>query len=168
MKYLLALIFCLPLLASAQTPVITSGKYIVHGGGTVKELNNQADAKKYAAKRWEECGRCEVVIEQPPIRYAGAQSSSSASSSSKADAATLQFGRPLQYVNGQPLAESTIKQYWLTRELNGTIKKESIKPTGDIILYPTTAPLPGEKWFLVTEINEPEPNTYSSAAPVQF
>ena len=165
MKYLLALVFCLPLLASAQTPVITSGKYIVHGGGTVKELNNQADAKKYAAKLWIDCKQCDVVIEQPPIRYAGTQSSSSASSSSKP---VLRIMRSTKYMDGQVLPDTAIKQYWLARDLNGVVKKESIKPTGDITIYPVNPPLAGETWLLAVEVFANDTTLYSSFEPVQF
>lgn len=182
MKYTLLLILCLPLLASAQTPVITSGKYEVRNAvnTAVKEFGNQADAKKYAAKLYIECKQCDVVIDQPDIRYTNAASSfSSAAASSKATSSVsvssapaglvgLEFGRPLTFKNGQDVFPGLIKQHWLTRELNGTAKNESIKPSGDLILYYTTPPLMGETWKLTTEIYSGTTTVHSASVSVQL
>jgi hypothetical protein len=181
MKYALLLILCLPLLASAQTPVITSGKYEVRNAANnaVKERGNQADAKKYAAKLYIECKQCDVVIDQPDIRYTNAaSSSSSAASSSKAASSVsssipaglvgIEFGRPLAFKNGQEVFPGLIKQHWLTRELNGAAKNESIKPSGDVIIYYTTPPLQGETWKLTTEIYSGTTTVHCAPVSVQL
>ena len=183
MKYTLLLILCLSLLASAQTPVITSGKYEVRNSANaaVKEFGNQADAKKYALKLYVECNECDVLINQPVIRHtkpAGSSSSkatssaalsSLAASSAPAGLVGLQFGRALAFKNGQELLPGLVKQYVLFRELNGVGRRENIAPgESDLILYYTTPPLAGETWKLTTEVYSGTLTVHSAPVSVQL
>lgn len=188
MKYTLLLTLLFSTFSFAQTPVITSGKYVVIGNGAAKEFGNQSDAKSYANKLFQTC-RCDIVIDQPSIHYepdavassskatsssaapSSAPSSSAASSVSvviKPDLANLEFGRPLAFRNGKALAATKIKQYWLVRELNGTAKNEIIAAGGDTIIYYTTFPVSGEKWFIAAEVYTSDSTVYSQFAAVQF
>lgn len=112
MKYaILLLALCLPLYASAQSPIITGGDYVVTrtDNGAKKSFGNQSDAKSYTTKLFKSCS-CDLVIYQPPLHY----DRPAASSSSKASVASSSVAK-------SSVSSSGAKLLWKADFNNGAL-----------------------------------------------